>query len=188
MIPRLLRARPFLSDTDLAALKAEIAGLTFTPRGSAVTDSSEAWLSPAGSWVDRIDEVVAGYAASHLDGVLTDEKTNVLCTDYVVGKSCPEHTDQYVRGSADTRHRTVSAILVVEAPTKGGEITIKDHDRTVTWPMELQENELLLFPADHWHSVATVTEGASSFDRALVRAIDQGSFPVIREEIRDEPF
>lgn len=166
MIPRILRSKPFLSDVDFAALKREYASLTFSPRGSAGTDSSEAWLSPGGSWALEIDRLAVQYAASYLDGALADEKTNVLCTDYMVGQSCPEHTDQYVRGDLDTRHRTVSAILMIEAPTVGGEITVKDHGKSVTWTMELEENELLLFPADHWHSISTVTEGRR---RSIVR-------------------
>lgn len=165
MKPRILTAHPFLPDAEFTALKTEVAALSFTPRGSQPTDSSEAWLNSPGAWADRMDDLAETYARTHL-AAEADEKTAVLATHYTVGKLSAEHVDQYVRGGNNTMHRTVSAILVIEAAEEGGEITVKNPAKTTTFTLPLRENELLLFPADCWHQVLAVVKGQR---RSVVR-------------------
>ncbi|MCY4671279.1 MAG: 2OG-Fe(II) oxygenase [Rhodococcus sp.] len=165
MTPRIMTSAPFLPEAEFTVLKGQVAALSHTPRGAAATDAEEAWLGSPGAWAARMDALALAYGASHL-GAKADEVSSILSTRYVVGKSSPEHTDQYVRSGSSTMHRTVSAILVIEAAEEGGEVVVRNPGKTMTFELPLRENELLLFPADCWHEILPVVKGLR---RSIVR-------------------
>ena len=165
MKPRILTSHPFLTKAQFAALKRAALGLSYSPRGDAPTDAGEAWLASRGKWATALDTLAATYAETHL-AAKADQPSPVLCTHYTENQFSPEHVDQYIRGESNTMNRTVSAILVIEAPGEGGEVTVSDPLRDTSFILALRENELLLFPADCWHEILPVIEGER---RSLVR-------------------
>lgn len=165
MTPRIATFHPFLSESEFSELKAEIAAAAFAPRGADPTDAGEAWLHDPGQWAKSMDAAAASYAETCF-GRKADEKTSVLCTRYETGQFCPEHTDHYIRNGSSVMHRTASAILCAHPADAGGELVISNPAKTSTFEIFLQENQLVLFPADCWHQVLPVIKGQR---RAIVR-------------------
>lgn len=171
----ILISEEFLTQSDFQRVLFEVSTLAFTP----VDGHSEAQLINPGAWARRLDGFVKRYAKDSLSAD-ADEISTVLATHHAKGQSCAEHVDQYEReGAGSTLHRSVIAVLMVSPAAKGGNLVISNPSKTTTLQLPLKSNELVLFPADCWHSVLEVTEGTR---RSVVRWYAQSSGDRFRSE------
>ncbi len=140
-----------------------VADVTYTARGN--NYSSEGWTTIprfTNKWLRFHVILFAEQLGCH-----ADEETNVLATHYAVDQYSPEHQDQLIAGKTLDKSRTISVIYLIQRAKEGGEVTLQDPGRLqpkVT--VDLKPNEMLVFPADYWHSVLPVKKGIR---RSIVR-------------------